>query len=31
MLMVAEEKPRSEHANSEIASVNEQQDERTHT
>jgi hypothetical protein len=31
MLMVAEEEPRSEHANSELVSANEQQDERTHT
>ncbi len=31
MLMVAEEEPRSEHANSELVSTNEQQDERTHT
>jgi hypothetical protein len=31
MLMVAEEEPRSEHANTELMSANEQQDERTHT
>ncbi len=31
MLMVAEEEPRSEHANSELMSTNKQQDERTHT
>jgi len=31
MLMVAKEEPRSEHANSELVSTNEQQDERTHT
>jgi len=31
MLMVTEEEPRSEHANSELVSTNEQQDERTHT
>jgi hypothetical protein len=31
MLMVVEEEPRSEHANSELVSANEQQDERTHT
>jgi hypothetical protein len=31
MLMVAEEEPRSENANSELVSANEQQDEWTHT
>jgi hypothetical protein len=31
MLMVAEEEPRSKHANSELMSTNEQHDERTHT
>jgi hypothetical protein len=31
MLMVAEEEPRSENANSELVSANEQQDEQTHT
>jgi len=31
MLMVAEEEPRSKHANSDLVSTNEQQDEWTHT
>jgi hypothetical protein len=31
MLMVAKEEPRSENANSELVSANEQHDERTHT